>query len=227
VGWRLGHLGNTLTRDANGLDKLKKYASMFGFDRTSGVEVEESAPRISDTDSIRSSIGQGTNNFTPVQISRYVTTVANGGTLYDLTLIGKIVDKDGKVILENKAKSEQLDDVKPSTWKAVQEGMYLVGHGSKSSSSGVLKDFPYAIAGKTGTAQESKSKGNHALFVSYAPFDNPEISITTVIPNGYASGHAVELTKDLYSYYYNTTDRAELVNGDARMPGTSARAFGD
>jgi penicillin-binding protein 2 len=81
--------------------------------------------------------------------------------------------------------------------------MYKVVNGSRSSSSFMFKNYPITIAGKTGTAQENAYHGNHALFVSYAPYQKPEISIAVVIPNGYASSNAVELGRDIYSYYFD------------------------
>ncbi|MBQ8166705.1 MAG: hypothetical protein IJZ96_06695, partial [Lachnospiraceae bacterium] len=83
---------NEKYNDLHGLSKLTKYAEMFGFDAVSGVELPESQPEISDSDAVRTAIGQGTNLYTPVQMARYVTTVANSGTCYDLTLIEKIND---------------------------------------------------------------------------------------------------------------------------------------
>lgn len=218
LSWRLGQSGGGNNRDQEGLEKLAKYASLLGLNRKSGVEVEEAQPTISTKDAVRSAIGQGNAALAPVQLSRYVTTVANGGTLYDLTLIDKIVDKDGEIILDNSATYETLDGIKSSTWKLVQEGMYKVGHGSKSSTSKVIDAFSKEeIAGKTGTAQINEFHANHGLFVSYAPFNKPEISMTTVIPNGYASSNAVALSLDLYSYYYGVGDLDELVNGDAAL----------
>ena len=60
-----------------GLELLAKYAEMFGFNQTTGIEIGEASPNISDESSVRSFIGQGTNNFTTVGLARYVTTVAN------------------------------------------------------------------------------------------------------------------------------------------------------
>lgn len=228
VGWRLGLDSAGVNHDAVGLKKIQKYASIFGFDRKSGVEIDEADPHISDGPSaIPSAIGQGTNNFAPVQLARYVTAVANSGTLFDLTLVDKIEDKDGKVIEQNKAKSTKLTQIHTTTWDLVHEGMYEVCNGSRSSSSYMFRNFPIKVAGKTGTAQESKSRGNHALFISYAPEENPEISITTVIPNGYASINAVQLTRDVYSYYYHLEDSDKLTKGKAEMPETDAPAFSD
>ena len=86
-----------------GTDKLRKYAAMYGLDRKSGVEIPEAAPQISDEYSIQSAIGQGTNNFTVSQLNRYVTAVANSGTVYDLTLIDKTTDAAGNLIKDYSA----------------------------------------------------------------------------------------------------------------------------
>ena len=59
------------------------------------------------------------------------------------------------------------------------------------------------VAGKTGTAEEDKTRSNHALFVSYAPYEKPEISVTVVIPHGYSSSNAMEVAKDVYKYYFS------------------------
>ncbi|QHQ62246.1 hypothetical protein Ana3638_16835 [Anaerocolumna sedimenticola] len=227
LGWRLGLDSTGVNRDQLGLEKLAKYASLYGLDRKSGIELEEAEPKISDEGSVRSAIGQGTNSYTPVQLARYLTAVATSGTLYDLTLIDKVVDKDGSVILDNKAKSKEIKQVSDSTWNLVHEGMYKVANGSRSSSSYVFKDLPYKVAGKTGTAQESTLRANHALFLSYGPYENPEISVAVVIPNGYASGNAVELARDIYSYYFDVKDKDKLVNGDAILPESDSPTFTD
>jgi penicillin-binding protein 2 len=225
--WRLGMDSTGKNNDQIGLEKLAKYAELFGFGEKSGIEVEEYDPHISDKYSVPSAIGQGTHNYTPVQIARYVTTVANSGKRFDLTLLDRIQDKDNNVLLDNKAKYTELTTIKDSTWDLIHEGMYKVGNGARSSTSKMFKDFGVTVAGKTGTAQESKSKPNHALFVSYAPYTAPEISVTTVIPNGHGSSNAVELTRDVYSYYFDLEDKDKLVNGFAELPETESRGFAD
>ncbi|MDE6635938.1 MAG: penicillin-binding protein, partial [Lachnospiraceae bacterium] len=83
------------------------------------------------------------------------------------------------------------------------------------------------IAGKTGTAQENDYKPNHALFVSYAPYNDPEITVTTVIPNGYTSGNAAELARDIYRYYYKVEDRDKILNSKVTRPENQSQAFSD
>ena len=70
---------------------------MFGLNQTTGIEIPESSPQVSDQDSVRSAIGQGTNNYTTTQLARYVTAIANRGTVYNLSLLDHVENKDGKV----------------------------------------------------------------------------------------------------------------------------------
>ena len=96
MGYNLGTVNGTYNSQ-RGLTKLKKYASMYGFNRKSGVEITEYEPHISDEDAIRSAIGQGTHSYTPSQISRYVTSLVNHKNLIDLSLIEKTTDSSGSV----------------------------------------------------------------------------------------------------------------------------------
>lgn len=185
--------------DSYGLERLAKYASKFGLDKKSGVEIPEIEPKVSDNDAVRSAIGQGRNSYAPVQLSRYITTVANSGTCYDLTLIDKITDYEGNTILDNKAKVIDHVELSEYNWNTIHSGMRSV----VTSYGDLLQHLDVAVAGKTGTAQESEVKPNHALFVSYAPYDNPEVSITSVIQNGYYSGNAREVAGFIYAYLYD------------------------
>ena len=110
LGYRMATKDTGTYSDITGVERLQKYAGMFGFDSTSGIELPESKPQISDADSIRTAIGQGTNNFTATQLARYVTTLANSGTCYDLSLVSEIKDIDGNVVYKNEHKVQnQLD----------------------------------------------------------------------------------------------------------------------
>ena len=221
MGWRLSIDAGKFS-EQTGLAKLAQYATLFGMNEKSGVELDEASPRLSDEDSVRSAIGQGSGEFTPIQLSRYITTLANHGTCYDLTLIGKIVDKDGTQHL-NKAKiSHELSDIRESTWNTVLDGMYRVVNSPKGSVYNLYKNLGVTVAGKTGTSQISKVNPNNALFVSFAPYENPEISVTAVIPNGYTSSNAAELSKDIYKLYFKLDDAQKIIDGDVTLPEASS-----
>lgn len=217
MGWRLS-FSNGSFKDSLGLTKLSKYATLFGLNETSGLELNEAIPEVSNDDPIRSSIGQGTNDYTAVQLSRYVTTLANRGACYNLTLFDKIVDKDGKVILDNQATvKHDLTDFRQSSWDSVLAGMYSVVNEPGGSVYSLYKNFPVKVAGKTGTSQISKIHPNNALFVSFAPYEDPEISVTAVIPRGYTSHNAAELSKHIYEFYFEVEDGG-AIDGEVTIP---------
>ena len=82
----------------------------------------------------------------------------------------------------------------------------------------LFNNVKVTVAGKTGTAQITNSEPNHALFVSFAPYESPEISVTVVIPNGFSSSNAAELASKVYQYYYDKGLRKKLMNGKVSSP---------
>lgn len=210
VGYRLGMEGDSYSSEV-GLEKLANYAGLYGLTEKSGIEIVESEPLVSDMDSVRSAIGQGTNSFTTVGLARYVTTVANSGTCYNLTLLDKTTDSSGNLLEEYNATVRNTVDMPQSYWNAIHLGMRQVVQDKSYYS-----DLGVSVAGKTGTAQESKSKPNHSLFVCYAPYEKPEIAIATRIANGYTSSYAAQITKDALAYYFNLKDEDEIISGTAQ-----------
>jgi penicillin-binding protein 2 len=209
MGYRLGNGRGTYVDNEKGLNRLKKYATMYGLTSTSGIELSESEPTFSSEDIVRSSIGQGTNSYTPVQMSRYVTTLANGKNCYDLTLVDRTKDTTTDEVTENSAKVKSELDISSSTLKAVKNGMYrVVNNGDYTS---MFQSLPVKVAGKTGTAQITANEPNYAWFVSFAPYDNPEITVTVQIPNGYTSANAADLASKVYKYYFDKKSRKSLL----------------
>ena len=223
VGYQLGINGDTYNSDL-GIDKLYKYADMFGLSEKSGVEIEEATPEVSNDYSVMSAIGQGTNNYTTVGLARYVTTIANNGTCYNLSLLNKVTDSSGNLLVDFKPEIRNKVELKSSTWNSLHEGMRQVV--AKRSDFVILNNSGIQVAGKTGTAEETRKRANHALFVSYAPYDNPEVTITTRIANGYTSNYAANLTRDIYLYYFGIQEEDAILSGTASRPDVSS-AGGD
>jgi len=222
LGYRMG-LTNGKYNSEKGLNTIAEYAKMFGFDTKSGIELPESSPNISDADSVRSAIGQGTNSYTPSQISRYVTALASEGDLYNLSLLDYVTNSDGLKIAEFGPELINNIDIENATWSAVKNGMYEVVYGQKSSIDHLFKDLGgNKIVGKTGTAQENTKRPNHALFISYGPYEEPEITVTTVIPFGYTSSYAAVTASDVYKYYFGLLTEEEINATTALLPGSGA-----
>ncbi len=218
VGYRLGTVGERYMTDV-GLQKLEKYADMYGLTETSGVEIEESSPQLSDIDPVRSAIGQGTNNFTTVGLARYITTVANSGTCYNLTLLDKLTDHNGTLINDYHAKVRNTITMDSAYWDAIHTGMRRVVEGKA-----YYRDLSIHVAGKTGTAQESRSRPNHAVFVCYAPYENPEIAMAVRVANGYTSDYAAQIAKDVVAYYYDLAEEEEIAGTAKELTGGSLNA---
>ena len=216
VGYELGMDSEGNYDSTRGTDRLAKYAEMYGLGEKSGLEIDEAAPHISDEYSIQSAIGQGNNNFTVSQLNRYVTAVANRGTVYDLTLIDKVTDSSGSLLRDNEAEVVRtMDDISSSTWDQLHQGMELM-----VSSHATFSGLDFSMAGKTGTAQQNELHADHALFVGYAPADSPEISVAVRIVNGYNSGYASEIGRDVSQIYFNPDLKDKLITGEAANLGS-------
>ncbi len=193
-----------------GLSVIGKYARMFGLGEASGLEIPEYDPQISNMDPVRTAIGQATNSYSPSHLARYAATVANRGNCYYLTLLDKLEKTDGTLIEDYAPRLYNRVEAKDSTWDAVQEGMRMVGENTTA-----LSEIGIPVAGKTGTAQQSLSHPNHGVFISYAPYENPQIAVAARIANGYTPAYVVEMVADIYKYYFNLAEKDTIVTGTA------------
>lgn len=223
TGFRLASKDTGSYDDENGMKYIQKYASIYGLNEKSGLEIVEKTPSIATQYPVMAAIGQSNNNFTTVSLSRYVTAVVSG-KLYDYKLMNKIMDADGKTVKQYDSKFKDISDtLNQSQWDAIHQGMRMVVedlHDVFGGFTGV------EVAGKTGTAQQVENRPNHALFVGYAPYNNPEISIATRISYGYSSHNAAAASRNIISYYYNLESLDDLLSVKAEgvnSSGSSAR----
>jgi penicillin-binding protein 2 len=198
-----------------GMSKMKKYDNLFGLGSPTGIDLPgESSGFIPDEEwkmaklkekwyignSYHASIGQGYITSTPLQIVNFVASIANGGTLYSPRIVNQIKNSSGQsqiigpVVIRKKFISD-------SVMQVVREGMRkTVTDGTAQP----LNDLPIEVAGKTGTAQFGSEGKTHGWFVSFAPYENPEIALV-IIAEGGGDGHSsgVPVTKEVYDYYFN------------------------
>lgn len=204
VGNRLAQKKTGSYNDANGIDLIQKYAHIYGLDQKTGLEISESKSSVATKYPVMAAIGQSDNNYTTVALSRYVTAVASGKK-YNYQLMNKIVDADGKTVKKYKADYEDISDTLTSSqWDAIHSGMREV-----VSTMDRFQGFDIPVAGKTGTAQQD-GHANHGLFVGYAPYDDPEITIAVRIANGYNSHNAATAARNVISYYYKETSMKDI-----------------
>ena len=227
MGYRLGTDGSNTYNSNYGVKRIQEYAGKYGLGAASGVELPESEPSLLTSDPIRGAIGQDTNAYTTASLAKYVTSVANSGTTYRLTLIDRIQTADGEESQHEKHIDETVD-LEEDEWNAIHKGMRRVATGY--SAFNVLWENP--VAGKTGTAQQTGMPDN-SLFVGYAPYYEPNawnaeemsqrenLALAVRIPNGYSSSYAAQLASDVIRVFYNPDDLENIVDSIILNQGSS------
>jgi len=202
-----------------GIDTLARYAKMLGMGSLTQINLLGEKPGLVPTkewklrargeewlagETISASIGQGFNLATPIQQARLIATVANGGILLKPYLVRKIKDKGGEVVREVFPSIENRLVSRPDTLSIIQKGLFAVVN-EKRGTGWRARTKQITVAGKTGTAQVVKLKKDvkdeeeeeipykyrdHAWFVGYAPFENPEIAVAVIVEHGGHGGSA-------------------------------------
>lgn len=217
VAYQLGIDEEGNFRDSLALQKLQNYAALFDLDKPSGIEISEVSPQVSDSFGIQTSIGQGTNLFTTTQLARYVSTLANRGTSYNISLLDRITDPSGNLIEDFTPEIQSQLTLSNDIWDSIQNGMRSV-----ITNKPEFSQLDVKVSGKTGTAQESKTNPDHALFIAYAPSEQPKISLAVRIANGYSSTNAMLVGKDIIMYHFNLAEESEILTGKASMDGVTS-----
>lgn len=210
----------------NSITTLNEYMAAFGLNDYTGIEIGETPPNMAssafkeriiksmnpdatssqthwtDGDTIRAAIGQSVNNYAPAHMNKYIATLANGGKRYKMHLLSKIENPDGTMITQVQEKVENVLDLQPNNLEAVYKGMLLVSTGPKGTLRGVFNNFPIKVASKSGTAQENLNKSSHTWYVGFAPYENPQIAVTVMIPFGDVPGApAAVVAKEIIGEY--------------------------
>lgn len=165
-----------------------------------------------DYDTIITSIGQGDNRYTPLELANYVAVIASGGTRYKPYLVQKVISQDGRILKENTPEIVGRANVSPQTLAVIQQGMREVALPPDGTAVGLFKDLP-PVAAKTGTA-EVQMRDDHALFVAYAPFDNPEIAVAVLVEHaGHGGSVAGPVAEDMLAAYFGLPLPGQMTGG--------------
>lgn len=168
---------------------------------------------------IQTAIGQGITVLTPAAVARYVMAVANGGNVYNLMLVDSIISPEGEVVSQRVPTLINTISGGEHYLEILREGMKGVVDDETGTASKYFKGFEYkdVIAAKTGTAENSRiDLENNSWFVSFAPYDNPEIAVVCFIPNGYSGAEASLAVKDFIKWYM---DKKTVTTGESELPG--------
>ena len=209
-----------------GIDKIVDCAKQFGLGEYSGIELkdeeakgtiaspEEKAERNEpwyDGYTLQAAIGQDDNKFTPIQLASYVAQIANGGVRYTPHLIKGIYSYDTENVVSTTEITEAgRAEVGKEDMDAIRYGMRLVAEGGTAAD--YFKDYPIAVAAKTGTAEVYGGSDN-GIFVAYAPYDNPQIAVAVVIERSGGGYYCGPVAKAIIDAYLNAENSPESTVG--------------
>lgn len=205
-----------------GIEKMNMYGSMFGLGEKTGVEIPESSGILAGPeyrkkydmvwnpgDTIQAAIGQSDNLFTPLQLVNYCSTIANGGTRYQLHFVKSHISNATGISTETGSNVVQTVDVSEKNLQIVREGMRMVA--TDGGPWRIFSQLDTQVACKTGTSQVVVNgvKKNNGFLISFAPYENPEISVATAIERAGSGSSTAEITASIIDYYYshNTNEK--------------------
>ncbi len=211
-----------------GITLLNQYRTMLGFGQKTGVELNEAAGNLDSPEyrasknqvwqdgfTIQSAIGQANNLCTPLQLTNYCATIANGGTLYQPHFVKSVRSADySETYLEKTTVVKWETGISKSTMDIVKEGMLLVG--TEGYSRAAFANLPVKAASKTGTSQVVREINgsfrqiNNGILISYAPGEAPELAVA-IIAEGFPSGARLsKVAADIYDYYFSNTEKLQV-----------------
>lgn len=225
-----------------GVDIIAKYARYFALGQKTGIEITgEQAGTVASTAYAESigetwypsnvysaAIGQSYNNYSPLQMARYISMVANGGDYLEPTIIKEVKDVEGNVVSKEKIKNYTNEllgiktnynpevEVSEETLNTIKAGMRLVTS-SGGTAYGIFEDFDYSVAGKTGSAEaRTVQKGDvaNSWFVGFTPYENAEVAIAVFIEDGASNSSAAKAAKKILEAYYNADIETEKLEED-------------
>ncbi len=209
-----------------GIDKMDKYAELFGLGESTGIELPESTGNMANRanheeltgeswsigQTMQAAIGQSDSLFTPLQLAEYCAAVANNGERHSASILKSVRSYSyGENVYERE--DEVLSKVESAqyNWDAVKEGMRLVGKSSLSSYTMTT------VAAKTGTAQRGDSVSNDAIFICYAPFEDPEIAMAIVVQKGSAGSNCSVIAQEILEAYFSLKSATDITDVEGEL----------
>ncbi|MDR0936414.1 MAG: penicillin-binding protein [Oscillospiraceae bacterium] len=203
-----------------GIDKLSYYAGQFGLGEKTGTELDESAGRVASAqykktakdedwypgDTLQAAIGQSYNNFTPVQLASYCATIANSGVRNAAHFLKSVKTRDNSLtVREYDAPALPAVNADPYCFLALQKGMRGVVTNLSGTAYSTFGHYSVPVAAKTGTVQFGTGVENNAVFIAYAPYENPEIAVAVVVEKGGSGSSVANIAKAVFENYFSTT----------------------
>ena len=159
------------------------------------------------SDTLNVTIGQGQNSYTAIQMANFISTISNGGYRHKVSLVDNVKNyNNSKIVYKNEEEAERIELNDYENLNHVKKGM--LGVTTEGTARRIFRDFPIEVGAKTGTAEKSgtnpvtgETYDDFAWFVAFAPYDEPEIAIATVIFQGGSGGYAGPMVRDIIAEY--------------------------
>ena len=232
-----------------GIDTIAQYARKYGLGQKTGVELEgELAGTVASreyaeslgqgwyiSDTLSAAIGQSYNNFTPVQMARYISMVANDGKSVDVSIVKSIIRPDGSEVSKDEInnyadqklgiENDTLEDVEISKEdsQAIKKGMRGVTSEAGGTAYAYFSDLDIDIAGKTGSAQTGVDGEAHGWFAGFAPYDDPEIAVVVFVEKAGSGGYTADVAKKIIKEYFGMNSEKVTEDKSAESSTESVR----
>ena len=207
-----------------GIEKLDEYAARFGLGEKTGIELAESAgvmasPEYTESlggtwyegNTLSVAIGQESSQFTPLQLANYIATLVNGGTRNAVHLLKEVKSSDFSQVLQS-YEPQVLDtiEIEDQNLKAVKAGMLALTT-NNSSVRQYFQSLPFQAGAKTGSAQVTGQNESNAVFVCFAPYDDPEIAVAIAVEHGGSGSELASMAADVLRYYFSSQETRDEI----------------
>ena len=227
------------------IDNIAKYAKYYGLGEKTNVELPMEEKGIVATrdkakergdewqigETLSAAIGQSYNSYTPIQMAKYISMLANGGEPIDVTIVKSINDVNGNQVSKEditkfvnaklgltKEKKENLN-IKKENIDAILKGMKGVTSEEGGTAYSTFANFNIELGGKTGSAQTDVQGKINGWFVGFAPYEEPEIAVVVLVENAGSGSYTAEVARDILQEYFGMN--MEKVEEDlTAMPST-------
>ena len=208
-----------------GIEKIDEYAAMFGLGQKTGLELSEEEGYVAGPDTsamlgqewyggnlLSAAIGQDNTKITMLQLSNYIATLVNGGNRYETHLLKTVKSNDfSETVYEYEAQPVETLNLDPTYVEAAKQGMWEVANDEESTVDQYLSNLVVEVGAKTGSAQVSADENANAVFVLFAPYDDPEIVISMVVEGGASGANLASATGEIVNYYFGSEHTMESI----------------
>ena len=210
------------------IDNIAKYAKYYGLGQKTNVELpmeEEGVVATRDKakergdewqigETLSAAIGQSYNSYTPIQMAKYISMLANGGKPIDVSIVKSVIDVNGNQISKEEItkfvnaklgleKQEKEDlNIKKENLEAILKGMKGVTSEEGGTAYSTFADFNIELGGKTGSAQTDVNGKVNGWFVGFAPYDEPEVAVVVLVENAGSGSYTAEVARDILQEYF-------------------------